>query len=314
MNPLPGEQQFDLAVIVPAYNRWEETADCLSRLLRDKFPLKSIFLIDDGSTDGTADRCRTQFPSVVILRGNGNLWWSGAINLGVSEALRRGANLILWLNNDNLVEPETISQLVEVYRQLPLRSVICAQNRSTVTGELEWRGEPPFWHPGPFDGEAYDEGGTCVPLKHPPGGRGVLFPASCFREVGMIDEKRFPHYWADHSFHYRAMGCGYHYYLAVMATVWNRPNPPRFEEREPFTLSWSWSYLTSRRSPMNVATLQRLWRDHLPRSEYRQIYRAYLGKTLYWIMTGMVARHKWLHVGVKTVKRFWRLFETLGTE
>jgi GT2 family glycosyltransferase len=95
-------------------------------LSHDVYQAKRILLIDDGSTDGTTERCRVRFPWVEILHGSGNLWWSGAINLGIEEALRSEVELVLWLNNDNLVEPETITRLVEIYRRSPLRSVICA--------------------------------------------------------------------------------------------------------------------------------------------------------------------------------------------
>ena len=292
-------RQLRLAVIIPTFNRWKETADCLERLNADDYPMKVLFLIDDGSTDGTDEECSKRFPDVKIISGDGNLWWSGAINLGVAEAMRSGADLILWLNNDNLVEPGTISRLVETYRSSPLRSVICAENRSTATGELEWKGEPPFWHPDASRWQDEPVEGTSRPLRHPPGGRGVLIPSICFREVGLIDQRRFPHYWADHDFHYRAMSRGYQYLLPRGATVWNRPNPPRFGNQVPFTLTWSWSYLTSRRSPMNVLTLRRLWRRHLPEDEYCRIFGGYITRTLYWILTGMITRHRWLHLFLK---------------
>ena len=265
--------------------------------------MKAVFLIDDGSTDGTSERCRERFPYVKIISGDGNLWWSGAINLGVTAALRCGADLILWLNNDNLVEPQAISTLVETYRSSPLRSVICAVNRSTATRQVEWNGAPPFWHADASMWQGDPGDGLNSPLRHPPGGRGVLIPAICFREVGMVDQTQFPHYWADHDFHYRAMQRGYRYFLSREATVWNRPNPSRFEEREPFTISSSWYYLTSRRSPMNVLTLRRLWRRHLPIPEYRRVFGGYVRRTLYWILTGMIARYRWLHRSLRCLKR-----------
>ena len=294
--------QFNLAIIIPTFNRWEDTAICLGRLSRDLYEKKTIILIDDGSTDGTTQHCREQFPWVRILQGDGNLWWSGAINLGIKEALRIGADLVLWLNNDNEVEPETINLLINTYRRSALRSVICAENRSSVTKELEWQGEPPFWHPKVADWREEEGGRKTIVLKHPPGGRGVLVPTICFREVGVVDQEQFPHYWADHDFHYRAMARGYHYLLVRGATVWNRPNPPRFEGKKPFTLSWTWSYLASRRSPMNLLTLHRLWRRHLPSIEYRRIYTGYLRRTIYWIVTGTIARYVWLHRSLRLLR------------
>ncbi len=48
-------------------------------------------VIDDGSTDGTADAIRRKHPEIHIISGDGNLWWTGAIVLGMRFAIQAGA-------------------------------------------------------------------------------------------------------------------------------------------------------------------------------------------------------------------------------
>lgn len=303
-----------VAVIIPTHNRWAAADRALNALKGDDYSRKSVFLIDDGSTDGTADSCRKSYPEVTIIDGDGALWWSGAINLGLDAVMRGEFDLVAWLNDDNRVETNTLRLMVEAYLRCGDRSVICARTRSTATGLDEWSGEPPRWHSkwsaetapaassGPSDiGPEPDR-----PLEHPPGGRGVLIPLSCFREIGMVDQRNFPHYWADHDFHYRAMKAGYHYYLASGAFIWNEPNRTRYDESDRYSLRWIVSFLFSRRSPMNLPTLRRLLKRHLPRDEYRSTFYPLATRTTSWLASGWVARHPLIHGSLRSIRKTLR--------
>src|SRR5260370_14464411 len=97
-------------IVMPTYNRWVEARVSLACLLKSDYQTFRIVLVEDACTDGTVEKCRAEFPEVEILHGDGNLWWSGAINEGVEYALKRGADAIVWLNDDNQVEPDTLSR------------------------------------------------------------------------------------------------------------------------------------------------------------------------------------------------------------
>ena len=186
-----------VGVIIPTYNRWSLAEEAIRSLLSDDYPDKKIYLVDDGSVDGTADVCREKYPEVRICAGDGALWWSGAINLGLEQALGDGVELIAWLNDDNRVERSTISEMVACHQSHGQDTIIAARTISTATGGDEWAGDPPRWHPdyGQWQpspplpaapGEGTGAGHPVRKLDHPPGGRGVLFPAACFTSVGRI--------------------------------------------------------------------------------------------------------------------------------
>jgi GT2 family glycosyltransferase len=288
---------------MPTYNRWDEARISLRCIWQSTYTNFKVLLIEDGCSDGTPEKCRAEFPEVEILNGNGDLWWSGAINKGLEHALRSGADAILWLNDDNRVEPQTLSRLIESFRRVGRHSVICARTKSIGTGEDEWVGEPPRWHPDfdtwtPPDLTAQD-----VPVAHPPGGRGVLIPAACFREIGFVDTRDFPHYWADHDFHYRAMRAGYKYFIAPEAAVWNVPNQPRPETKPAFSPGWSRWFLFDRRSAMNMPTLRRLLKRHLTPREYRRIFYPILLRHLSWLSYGWLIRKPSLHKPLRALKK-----------
>ena len=93
-------------IVIPVHNRRDITLRCLANLYRLGAPAwAGLIVADDGSTDGTSDAIREQYPAVVLLHGDGNLWWTGAIVRGMAEALERGSELIFWLNDDCLPAP-----------------------------------------------------------------------------------------------------------------------------------------------------------------------------------------------------------------
>ncbi len=91
-----------VSVIIPTFSRWNEAKKCLDSLVNDDCSCKTVLLVNDGSTDGTEAACTESFPEVEIVNGDGNLWWSGGINLGLNLALEKNADCIIWINDDNL--------------------------------------------------------------------------------------------------------------------------------------------------------------------------------------------------------------------
>jgi GT2 family glycosyltransferase len=293
-----------LAVVVPTHNRWERARVALDSLFQSDYPSFEVVLVEDGCTDGTVEECRKLFPHVRILHGDGDLWWSGAANLGSRHAVDENKDAVVWLNDDNRVEPGTLRHLADSYRRHGPRSVACARVRVTSGDESEWIGDPPPWDPQrpawkrpemPAEGD--------LPIEHPPGGQGVLIPTGCFREVGYLDRARFPMSWADHDFHYRAMKAGYAYRIAVKAVVWNEPNvrPPQADDV--FTLRGAWWFLQDRRSYGNLKALRRHLVRHLPPREYRRIFYPILWRHILWLASGWAARRPLLHRTLRGLKR-----------
>ena len=77
---------YDIAVLITCFNRRETTLRCLRALYEQELPagaMLRVVLTDDGSSDGTGDAVRTEFPGVVVLQGDGNQYWVGGTMDGV---------------------------------------------------------------------------------------------------------------------------------------------------------------------------------------------------------------------------------------
>jgi len=89
------------------------TLDCLASLAQLNYRNYRIIVVDNDSNDGTAEAVRQRYPVTVIENG-ANLGFAEGNNIGIARALADGADYILLLNNDTIVGPEMLQELIEV--------------------------------------------------------------------------------------------------------------------------------------------------------------------------------------------------------
>ena len=74
-----------------------------------------VYLTDDASSDGTSEIVQSQFPSVHIIKGDGNLFWNRGMHLAWSEAIKVGYDFYVWLNDDVILKPYFMEELFHTY-------------------------------------------------------------------------------------------------------------------------------------------------------------------------------------------------------
>jgi hypothetical protein len=89
------------------------TRACLQSLLVADYPSLTILLVDNGSPDGSGERLHAAFPGVAYLQTGANLGYTGGNNRGLRWAMDGGADYVLVLNNDTVVEPAAVTRLVK---------------------------------------------------------------------------------------------------------------------------------------------------------------------------------------------------------
>jgi GT2 family glycosyltransferase len=101
-------QAPDISVVIVNFNGVQHLQACLTALLAQEGPSFEVILVDNASTDGSADFVREHYPLVRVIVTTANLGFAGGNNRGAADAR---APLLAFLNNDTRVEPGWLSAL-----------------------------------------------------------------------------------------------------------------------------------------------------------------------------------------------------------
>ena len=101
-------------IVVLNWNGREDTLACLRSLEPVWNKRTKGIVVDNGSTDGTPDAVRAAFAAVEVLEAGRNLGFTGGNNIGLRFALDRGADHVLLLNNDTVVDPGFLREMLTV--------------------------------------------------------------------------------------------------------------------------------------------------------------------------------------------------------
>lgn len=224
--------------------------DCLRA---QKSVAMNIVVIDDGSSDGTADFLERQ-GDVTPLRGDGSLWWGGAIDLGLRHIHGSAApdDFVLLVNNDTEFADDFVAQLVaasERNRRAAVGSII--RDIRSPDQVLSLGPQVDYWSFRVSDLLDTDEGRTAVvhgddvdvPMLS---GRGTLYPVEAFRNVGGMRPRLLPHYFADYELADRVRRAGIPTKVTCRAAVLSLP-----EWGNEGSHMSRWQSLFSRRSASN---------------------------------------------------------------
>ena len=212
-----------VTAVVLSWNGRERTLTCLRSLQRVTYQSFSVLVVDNGSSDGSADAVTSAYPDIAPVRLPDNLGFAGGMNAGVRAALSAGADAVVLLNNDMEVDPGFVEPLVEAVESDGACGAACSQ--------ILFAGEPPrIWFAGaPFRGRR-GHAGRHVGYGQPPlpatiapyptdraCGGAMLFTAAATERVGLFDEELFA-YAEDTDWSLRAQGDGLHS-LVVPASI-----------------------------------------------------------------------------------------------
>lgn len=101
-------------VVVLNWHGKEKTAACLRALSALDYSDRVVVVIDNGCADFDQAAVEALLPGAVYVRAVENLGFAGGSNLGAKEALARGCELLWFLNNDTVPEPDSLRELVAV--------------------------------------------------------------------------------------------------------------------------------------------------------------------------------------------------------
>ncbi len=172
-------------------------------------------IIDDGSTDGTGKWLTDYHPEVLVLKGDGNLWWSGCVNVGAKYALEnlKVDFLLLW-NNDIIPASDYFIEIDKLIEEMGDQTLAGAKIFHFGKDKIIWsfgglfntrNGKRRMIGHGQPDSEVFS---TIISVDWLPG-MGTLIPIQTIQKIGYWDEKTFPQYHGDSDFTFRAKRAGF---------------------------------------------------------------------------------------------------------
>jgi GT2 family glycosyltransferase len=105
-----------LCILMACYNRKSQTLLALASVYCQDCSLDiSVYLVDDGSSDGTSDAVRNTFPEVNIVTGSGNLFWARSMRLAWATSVESLTNFdyYLLLNDDTNLSTNAFSTFLQ---------------------------------------------------------------------------------------------------------------------------------------------------------------------------------------------------------
>lgn len=208
----------NVVVIVLNWNGLEDTPQCLDSLRRSDYSARQVIVVDNGSTDGSLDEVARTFPEVHLIRNPSNLGFVRGNNVGLAAGLRMGADLLFVLNNDTVLQPDCISELVRGIESDPSVGIVGPLMQRTLRPDLvDMGGDFDFWS-GSVRLRRKQEG-TAAPCLEPTDyvwGCGLMVRAEVLRRVGLFDE-RYVAYFEDADLCLRARALGFRTAVATRA-------------------------------------------------------------------------------------------------
>jgi len=105
------QTQVKLSIIIPHHGGFNILRDCLTSLYKSNYKNYEIIVVDNNSQDSSIERIKDNFSEVKIISLKENLGYAGGCNMGAIES---SGELILFLNNDTIHEPNWLQPLVDL--------------------------------------------------------------------------------------------------------------------------------------------------------------------------------------------------------
>jgi GT2 family glycosyltransferase len=205
----PIHEQVEVSIIVPVFNQFHFTQACLASLQEHQGTERfEVIVVDDGSTDGTAEAVPC-IPGIVFLRNETNSGFIAACNRGAEKA--RGKYL-LFLNNDTLVRTGWLSALVDTFSREPDAGIVGSKlfypdGRLQEAGGIIWQ-DASGWNYGKFDDPQKPEYNYLREVDYC-SAAALMIPKALFESVGGFDVSYAPAYYEDTDLAFKVRQAGY---------------------------------------------------------------------------------------------------------
>jgi GT2 family glycosyltransferase len=207
----------NIYILLPVHNRRDQTEEFINCLTDQTYKNYHLILIDDGSTDGTAEVVQAKIPSATVIRGQGDWWWAGGLQQGINWLKQNQINsddIILMINDDVIFEPDFLELGVKILGAR-LNTLLCAQRFGQQTKKCRDAGIRFELKTLTFSHESSPEKINCLSTM------GLFLKFSDLLRIGDFYPRFLPHYLSDYEYTIRAHRKGFSLYTTPELKLWN---------------------------------------------------------------------------------------------
>lgn len=106
-------------IIILTWNHLQDTIECLESVFKSNYPSFHVVIVDNASTDNTLQTISEKYPNVFIIPNPDNYGYAEGNNVGIRYAQSNNADYIFVLNNDTVIQADSISCLVDELEKCP---------------------------------------------------------------------------------------------------------------------------------------------------------------------------------------------------
>jgi O-antigen biosynthesis protein len=183
-------------IIIPSFNGKYLLEKHLPQVFQNSDFLRKIIIIDNGSTDGSVEWLKENYPEVIIVKNSSNLGFTKPINQGVAVSK---SDYIVLLNNDVHPEKDYLRNILHFFEDEKVFAVSFNENGSSWP-LVRWEGKIQFTR---------GEDKTTPMYSAWASGGSAIFRRSIWDKLGGLNEIYAPFYWEDIDIGYRAWKMGY---------------------------------------------------------------------------------------------------------
>ena len=209
-----------VSIIILNWNGVDDTLECLESVYRIQHAGLSVIVVDNGSRDDSCREIRAHFPQVQLLENGANLGFAEGNNVGIRHAVMRGADFVFLLNNDTIVDPQIVTELLTAAR---------------LNGDMGIYGSKIYFHSEPdkiwYSGANWDDDDcqfvhsladiTEVAVTGYACGCAMFISRKTLEIIGLMDPVFFLTF-EESDWCYRALRLGVKSYCVPTAKVWHK--------------------------------------------------------------------------------------------
>jgi GT2 family glycosyltransferase len=209
----------EIAILLTSHNRKDKTLACFRSIYKQKnthHNTYTIFLVIDGSTDGTKEAVEEEFPEIQLIIGDGNLFWAGGMRLCYSNAKKNAKSFdyFLLLNDDTILHENAFDLLFDDHKNLKVDKCILVgstEGKNPKIQNLTYGGQV-LLNKYNSSSKIVLPNNTSPQICHLGNANIMLIPSNVIDQIGFLSEK-FKHGIGDFEYTLRARKEGINSYI-----------------------------------------------------------------------------------------------------